>query len=487
MLDLLVRGARLALAAGGAERAAASVVDVHVSAGTVVGVQPASDDAPPAREVVDARGCLISPAYVEPHVHLDSVLTAGEPRWNESGTLWEGIACWTERKPMLTRQDVLDRVSEVLRWYVANGVLHVRSHVDVTDPGLVALDALVELRERVRDVLDLQLVAFPQEGICSFPNGAELLEEAARRGVDAIGAIPHYEDTREDGVRSLEIAVEVATRYGLLVDVHCDEIDDEQSRFSEVLATLALRTGLTDRVTASHTTAMGSYNPAYSYKLRRILLRSGVNLVCNPLVNLHLQGRFDGYPKRRGLTQVKELLAAGVNVAFGHDDVMDPWYPLGTADPVLVAHVGAHATQLMSPSEVGECFRMVTDRAARVLGITDLYGVRPGARADFLLLPAADPADVVRRLVRPSIVVSRGRIVAERAPAVARLRWPGADLQDVDFVRSRDARDATWRGGPAVAGTAVAGTAEPGAAEAGAAERGPAVAGAAEGGPAVDG
>ncbi|HLW45048.1 MAG TPA: cytosine deaminase [Acidimicrobiales bacterium] len=460
MLDLLVRGARPVRAAeeNGASSAAAhaapspSLVDVHVRDGRIVAVDPASDDAPEAHEVIDARGCLVAPPYVEPHVHLDSVLTAGQPRWNESGTLWEGIACWTERKPMLTRKDVLDRVSEVLRWYVANGVLYVRSHVDVTDPGLVALDALLELRSQVRDVLDLQLVAFPQEGICSFPGGEELLEEAARRGVDAIGAIPHFEDTREDGVRSLEIAVDVAARHGLLVDVHCDEIDDEQSRFSEVLATKAMRTGLRDRVTASHTTAMGSYNSAYSYKLRRILLRSGVNLVCNPLVNLHLQGRFDGYPKRRGLTQVKELLVAGVNVAFGHDDVMDPWYPLGTADPVLVAHVGAHATQLMAPSEVAQCYRMVTDRAARVLGIGEEYGVRPGAPANFILLPAADPTDVVRRLVRPSVVVSRGRILVERDPAVARLRWPGEDPEVVDFVRRRDAVGAGWRRGPAGAG-----------------------------------
>lgn len=473
MLDLLVRGARLATAATGADGDdRAATVDVHVQDGTIVDVVPAGGEVLRAGTVVDARGCLVSPPYVEPHVHLDSVLTAGEPRWNESGTLWEGIACWSERKPMLTRQDVIDRVSEVLRWYVANGVLYVRSHVDVTDPGFVALDALVELRTNVRNVLDLQLVAFPQEGICSFPGGEGLIEEAARRGVDAIGAIPHYEDTREDGVRSLELAVGVAARHGLLVDVHCDEIDDEQSRFSEVLATQALRTGLFDRVTASHTTAMGSYNPAYSYKLQRVLLRSKVNLLCNPLVNLHLQGRFDGYPKRRGLTQVKEMLAAGVNVAFGHDDVMDPWYPLGTADPVLVAHVGAHATQLMSPSEVAQCFRMVTDRAARVLALGDAYGVRAGAPANFLLLPASDPADVVRRLVRPSVVVSRGRIVATREPSVARLRWPaspaGSDGQKekerereereereeheeaVDFVRARDAAGATWRGGPVV-------------------------------------
>jgi cytosine/creatinine deaminase len=280
----------------------------------------------------------------------------------------------------------------------------------------------------------LQLVAFPQEGICSFPNGEDLVTEAARRGVDVIGAIPHFEDTREDGVRSVEIAVDLAERHGLRVDAHCDEIDDEQSRFVEVLATQAARSGLRERVTASHTTAMGSYNPAYSYKLHRILARSGINMVSNPMVSLHLQGRFDDYPKRRGLTQVKELLAAGVNVAFGHDDVMDPWYPLGTANPLQVAHVGTHATQMLSRDEIAETFRMVTTRAAAVLGLGDEYGVRAGAAASFLLLPATDGYDAVRRQVRPTHVVAHGRVVATTPPTVTSLRWPGEDAAEVTFT-----------------------------------------------------
>lgn len=441
---MLIRGARLV------GSTASELVDLHVHGGVFVRTEPAAELAVPARTVIDARGALVSPPYVEPHVHLDTVLTAGEPRWNESGTLWEGIACWSERKATLTRDDVIGRAEEVLRWYVANGVLHVRSHVDVTDPGLVALDALIELRDKVHDVVDLQLVAFPQEGICSFPDGEKLLEEAARRGVDAIGAIPHFEDTREDGIRSLECAVDVARRYGLFVDAHCDEIDDEQSRFIEVLATHALRTGLRERVTASHTTAMGSYGAAYSYKLQRILARAGINLVSNPMVNLHLQGRFDGYPRRRGLTQVKEMLSAGVNVAFGHDDVMDPWYPLGTANPVQVAHVGAHATQLTAPHEIVECFRMVTDRAARVLGLGDRYGVRTGAPASFMLLPAFDAFDVIRRQVRPTHVVSHGKLVAETPPSVTTLRWPGREPEPIDWVRSRDSEGGSWRQGAVV-------------------------------------
>jgi cytosine/creatinine deaminase len=430
-MGLLVRAGRLA---GQAEP-----VDLQVGDdGCIASIRPTSPE-PPADgaddDVLDADGRLLAAPYVEPHVHLDSALTAGEPRWNESGTLWEGIACWTDRKPLLTRDDVLGRVMQVLRWQVANGVLFVRSHVDVTDPNLTALRALVEVREAVRDVVALQLVAFPQEGIVSFPGGDKLLEEAVHVGVDVVGAIPHYEDTREDGVRSVEIAVELAARHGLLVDAHCDEIDDEQSRFVEVLATLAHRTELGARVTASHTTALGSYNPAYSAKLHRIIARSGINMVCNPMVNLHLQGRFDGYPKRRGLTQVKELLAAGINVAFGHDDVMDPWFPLGTANPCQVALVGALAAQLTSPAQVGECHRAVTDRAARVLGVQQAYGIEVGRPASFLVIDAADPFDVIRRQVRPSHVVAKGRVVARGPEHASTLTWPGTGETSVDFRR----------------------------------------------------
>lgn len=444
MIDLVVRGARLCLPALAGDEPG-GLTDLLVDDGRFIGIEPSGAEPPPARAVIDASGALASPPYVEPHVHLDTTLTAGQPRWNRSGTLWEGIACWSERKATLTRDDVIDRAEEVLRWQVANGVLHVRSHVDVTDPSLVALDALAQVRDRVRDVVSLQLVAFPQEGICSFPDGEKLMRQSVTRGADVIGAIPHFEDTREDGVRSLEIAVGIAVENGLMLDAHCDEIDDEQSRFIEVLATLAARSGLRAKATASHTTAMGGYNAAYSYKLERIVSRSGVNMVSNPLVNLHLQGRFDDYPKRRGLTRVKEMLAAGVNVAFGHDDLMDPWYPLGTGNPAQVALVGAHAAQLMSPDEVAECFRMVTDRAAAVLSLGERYGIAAGRPASFLLLPAADGFDVVRRQVRPSHVIAHGRVVAKTPPSVTTLTWPGRAAEAVDFVRRSDAAAASWR------------------------------------------
>ena len=423
------------------------LVDLHVDGGRITGVQDtAPDGSGPAADVeIDAAGSLVRPPFVEPHIHLDATLTAGEPRWNRSGTLWEGISVWSERKPTVTREDVLGRAEQVLRWQAAQGVLFVRSHCDTTDPTLTALDALLELRDRVRDVVTLQVVAFPQEGIVSFPGGAELLEEAVRRGADVVGAIPHFEDTREDGVRSLELAVDIAQRHDRLVDAHCDEIDDEQSRYVEVLATLAMRTGLRERVTASHTTAMGSYNGAYSFKLQRLLTRSGINLVSNPLINLALQGRFDGYPKRRGLTQVKEALAAGVNVAFGSDDVMDPWFPLGTANPLLLAHTGMVAAQLTGQDEIAETFEMVSSRAAGVLHLGDGYGLEVGRPANLVVLPAATRADAVRRQVVPRWVVAGGRVVAERQAPVTELSWVDGSSHAVDFVRTSDAASATWR------------------------------------------
>ncbi|WP_223837797.1 cytosine deaminase [Streptomyces venezuelae] len=437
---LIVRGARLYAGDG---RVAPGLVDVEVAeGGHVAQVIPHDDEREPPSTgtLIEARGALLSAPFVEPHIHLDTALTAGEPRPNESGTLWEGIACWSERKQTLTREDVVARATEVLRWQAAQGVLYVRTHCDVTDPRLVALDALAEVRDRVRDVMTLQIVAFPQEGIVSFPGGEKLLREAVARGADVVGAIPHFEDTREDGVASLHLAFALAEQHGLRVDAHCDETDDEQSRFVEVVAALALRSGLRERVTASHTTAMGSYNGAYSRKLERMLARSGVNLVANPFANLNLQGRFDGYPKRRGLTQVKEMLAAGVNVAFGHDDVMDPWNALGTGNPLQTALVGLYAAQLTGADEIPTAFSMVTDRAAAVLGITEEYGIRPGSPADFVLLPAPSPAEAIRRQVRPRYVVSRGRVLARTPDVPTRLSWPGEEPANVDFSRSAGPR-----------------------------------------------
>lgn len=339
-------------------------------------------------EVIDLHNKLVLPPFVESHVHLDTCLTAGDPVWNMSGTLFEGIECWSRRKETLTEEDIRQRVKNAVSMYSANGVQFIRTHVDVTDPSLVALKTLIELRKELQDTVEIQIVAFPQEGILSYPNGKKLLADAVEMGADAVGAIPHYEFTREYSVESVDFALQLAKDAGILVDVHCDEIDDEASRGLETVAARALELELFDRVTASHTTAMHSYNNAYVLKLMRLLKMSRINFVANPLVNTHLQGRADTYPKRRGITRVRELQAEGINVSFGHDDIRDPWYPMGNGSLRDVVFVGLHVCQLMGYEDIMNSYRFITTNAAKTLHITDHYGIGEGKPASFVVLDA---------------------------------------------------------------------------------------------------
>ena len=362
--------------------------DIRVEDGVFTAIE--EDLAPrEGEEVVDWEGRLALPPIIESHVHLDSALTAGDPRWNESGTLFEGIEVWSERKRTLTVEDVKERVHRAVRQQARFGIQYVRTHVDVTDPDLTALTAMLELRDELKDSITLQIVAFPQEGIQSFPDGEALMRRAAGMGVDVIGAIPHFEFTREYSVDSLNFACALAQEFDLLVDVHCDEIDDEASRGLETLATRALEMGLRDRVTASHTTATHSYNNAYFTRLLRLLTMSGINFVSNPLVNTHLQGRADTFPKRRGVTRVEELTEAGINVSFGQDDIVDPWNPLGTGNLRDVVFNGLHVTQMMGKQQIDQSYRFITHNAARTLHLDpESYGFGVGRPARFIVLDA---------------------------------------------------------------------------------------------------
>src|SRR5437899_10636152 len=381
MLDLLLRGAKLP--------GESTSREIGIRDGRIAPAEPE------ARQVVDLGGALVTPALVEPHIHLDAVLTVGEPRHNQTGSLFEGIAIWAERVKTLSVHDVQRRVRTVLRWQLANGVQFVRSHVDVCDPELRAVRALLELREEIGDQMTLQLVAFPQQGIMSFDGGEDLMRKAVDMGVDVVGAIPHFELTREYGERSVKFAMSLAADKGLRVDIHCDETDDDHSRFVEVMAAETIRLGMGGRVTASHTTAMHSYNAAYAYRLINNLKRARMHMVTNPLDNSVLQGRFDGYPIRRGHTRVKELLAAGVNVCVGHDSVMDPWYPLGYGDPLQAAFVLAHYGQMSGAEELTRLFDMITVAPARALGVQD-YGLEEGAPASLVVYDAPGELDAIR-------------------------------------------------------------------------------------------
>ena len=421
MLDLLIKQARLPRAA--------TLRDLGIRGDRIVEVAPGEA----ASETLDAGGALVTPALVEPHIHLDAVLTVGEPRYNQTGSLFEGIAIWAERVKDLTVDDVKRRVRTVLRWQLANGVLFVRSHVDICDPDLVALRALIELREEVAGQMALQLVAFPQQGILSFQDGQALMRRAIELGADVVGGIPHFEISRDYGERSVKFALELAAEHGKLVDIHCDETDDEHSRFLEVMAAETIRLGLEGRVTASHTTAMHSYNNAYAYRLINNLRRARLHMVTNPLDNSVLQGRFDSYPIRRGHTRVKELLAAGVNVCIGHDSVMDPWYPLGYGDPLQAASVLAHYGQMSGYEELRTLVDMITTHPARALGLTD-YGLSPGDRADLVIFDAPTEMDALRLVSPRRAVIRGGSIVARTTPAVHTVVWDGQE-EAVDFLR----------------------------------------------------
>lgn len=363
-------------------------------------------------EILDGEEGIVYPPFVEPHIHLDATQTAGQPNWNQSGTLFEGIERWAERKSLLSHKDVKSRAWKTLKWQIANGIQYVRTHVDVSDPTLTALKAMLEVKKEIAPWVDLQIVAFPQEGILSYPNGEKLLDQAMEMGADVVGGIPHFEFTREYGVESMHIAFDIARKYNKQIDIHCDEIDDEQSRFVETVAALALKYDMGKKVTASHTTAMHSYNNAYASRLFRLLKMSKIHFVANPLVNIHLQGRFDTYPKRRGVTRVKEMLKNNINVCFGHDDVFDPWYPLGTANMLQVLHMGLHVCQLMGYGQINDGLKLVTENSAKALGLTD-YGIQEGNSANFIVLPAENGFDAVRRQVPTRYSIRHGKVISE--------------------------------------------------------------------------
>jgi cytosine/creatinine deaminase len=403
--ELLLRQGRLLSATGAIE-----TVDIAIVAGKIAAIAPQIEA--DAQLELDLNGKLVSPPFVESHVHLDSALTVGQPRWNESGTLFEGIEIWRERKQNLSLEDVKTRAIETLKQQAMQGVLYVRSHADVSEENLVALQALLEVREAVKDWTTLQVVAFPQDGIYGSPQNERLMETALQMGADVVGGIPHYELTREDGVKSIYRIFELAQQYDRLIDIHCDEIDDDNSRFLEVVAACAIRTGMGSRVTASHTTAFGSYNNAYAYKLLGFLRRTQINFIANPLINITLQGRTDTYPKRRGLTRVKELWQQGTNVSLGHDCVQDCWYSLGTGNMLDVAFMLVHVAQMTGRTEIDACYDMITWHGAKTLNLSEEYGIEIGKPANLIVLDAVDRYDAIRRRATVRYVVSRGKLLA---------------------------------------------------------------------------
>jgi cytosine deaminase len=424
-MDLIIRNATLPDGATG--------VDIAIAGGRIAAMAPALP-ARGAREI-DAGGDLVAPPFVDAHFHMDSTLTHGMPRINQSGTLLEGIALWGELKPALTQELVIERALRYCDWAVARGLLAIRSHVDVCDDRLLAVEALLHVKRQVAPYLDLQLVAFPQDGALRSPRALDNLKRAIAMGVEVVGGIPHFERTTADGIESVRLLCEFAAGKGLRVDMHCDETDDPSSRFIETLACEAQRLGLQGRVTASHLTSMHSMDNYYVSKLIPLIREAGVAAVANPLINITIQGRHDTYPKRRGMTRVPELIAAGIDVAFGHDCVMDPWYGLGSGDMLEVAHMGLHVAQMTGQDMMRACFEAVTEAPARLLGLEG-YGLAPGCHADLVILDAGSPVEAIRLRAARRYVIRRGAIVSQAPSARSALSLPGR-AASVDFRLGR--------------------------------------------------
>ncbi len=413
MLDLLITNAALPDGRTGMSIAVQNGKITEVTQGPITGAQ--------AQETVDAGGYLLSPHFVDPHFHMDATLSYGLPRVNESGTLLEGITLWGELKPLLTADALIERALTYCDWAVAKGLLAIRSHVDTSDASLLAVDALLEVKKQVAPYIDLQLVAFPQDGVLRSKGGVENLKRALDKGVDVVGGIPHFERTMAEGAASVKLLCEIAAERGKLVDMHCDESDDPLSRHIETLAFEAQRLGLQGRVNGSHCTSMHSMDNYYVSKLLPLIAESGVSVIANPLINITLQGRHDTYPKRRGMTRVPELMAAGVNVAFGHDCVMDPWYGMGSGDMLEVAHMGLHVAQMTSQKGIRQCFDAVTVNAAKVMHLEN-YGIAPGCDASFVLLQARDVVEAIRLRANRLKVWKKGTLLAETAEVVTRVK-----------------------------------------------------------------
>jgi len=376
--------------------------------------------------IIDLNGKIVLPPYVEPHIHLDYVLTAGTPRWNQSGSVFEGIEIWSERKQIVseTKDDIKQRALKALKMQLKHGVQHVRTHVDVSDSTLKGLEALLEIKEEIKPWMDLQLVALPQEGLYTKPEGEELLVKALEMGADVVGGIPHYELTREDGVRSVLKALELAGKYDKLIDIHCDEIDDDQSRYLEVLAGESLKLGIGDRVTASHTTAMASYSNAYTYKLFQTLKKANINFIALPKANLHLQGRFDNYPIRRGLTRVKEMLDEGINICFGLDSIKDPWYPLGDGNLMHVVETGLHACHMTDHDHIVAALDLITTNGAKTLGMKEGYGIKEGNKANLIVIDSESEYEAIRTQAPVLYSIRSGEVMVETKPAETTMNVP---------------------------------------------------------------
>lgn len=390
--------------------------DIWVEKDTVADIVPAGAIQAEVEEY-DVQKRLVCEPYVESHIHLDYIHTAELPKEEtESGTLFEAIDKWSDSKSAFTIQDIKDRAYKGILAEMRNGVQYIRTHVDVTDKNLTAMKAMLEVKQEVKDKLYLQLIAFPQEGYYAYDGGAELVEEALKMGADVVGGIPHYEFTKELGEKSVKKAFELAVKYDRLVDIHCDETDDSQSRFVENIAAEAYYTGIKNRATASHTCSMSSYDNAYAFKMMSKFKKAGINFVSCPTENCYLQGRYDGYPRRRGITRIDELVEAGCNVSFAQDSISDPWYPLGNGNLIHQVDFGIHLGHMMSAEQIEKGLDFITVNGAKTLSIEEGYELKKGGRASFIVIDAPSELEAVRQRAHVILSVHEGKVILQKEP-----------------------------------------------------------------------
>ena len=421
-MDLIIRNAKL--------RGSKELVEIGIKNDKIVAIDKSINGE--FGQEIDAKGNLVTPPFCDPHLHLDAVLSVGDPRFNMSGTLLEGIQIWGERKPNLTKEIIKKNAIEAIKWEVANGTLRIRTHADASDPTLLTVESLAEVKEEMKDLVDIQIVAFPQDGIFTSPEGPKLMERAMEMGADVVGGIPHNEFTREDGVKDVEFAFDLAEKHNALIDIHVDETGDDQSRFVEVMAKEAIVRGMQGKVTASHTTAMHNYNNDYAFKLIGILARANMHMITNPFDNSVLQNRTDGYPRKRGHTRVDELLARGVNVSIGHDSIMDPWYPMGKGSMIQAANLLLHYAHMSGYDQVPQLFDMITTNSAKTMNIEADYGIEVGKTADLIILDADTEFDAIRLMSECLYVIRRGSVVSKTEKA-KRTVYCNNDEFDIDF------------------------------------------------------
>ncbi|MCP4746647.1 MAG: cytosine deaminase [Desulfobacteraceae bacterium] len=421
-MDLIIRRAKL--------RKKNGLFDIGIKNGIFAAVEPNLEAT--AVHEINALENLAIPPFIDPHLHLDAVLTVGNPRYNESGTLLEGIEIWGDHKASVTKESIKKNADKVIKWLIANGTLKIRTHADTTDPSLITVEALVEVKKAWRNQVDIQIVAFPQDGIFTRPDSAKLMQRAVEIGADVIGGIPHHEITSQDGIKDVEFAFELARKHNCLVDIHVDETGDDQSRFIEVMAKQTLVHEMQGQVAASHATAMHNYNNDYALKLMGILKRSGINVITNPFDNSVLQNRTDGYPRKRGHARVDELLTHGINVCIGHDSIMDPWYPLGKGSMLQAANLLLHTAHMSGYHQISQLFDMITDHSAKTLCVEDDYGIQIGKPADMVILDARDEMQAIRLISECLYVIRRGAIISQTTPAKRKITLNGRQ-ECIDF------------------------------------------------------